>query len=185
MPTWRNVHRHRDRRAGRRGQTGARSGIRESAGKTRPGARTRVQVARRDCGGHLSSCVVTLPKTGFFQANTTYGDMTVNSYLVWDPETKLAAAFDTGADATPLLDETQEAQSHASGRLPDPHACGPYRRVGPVVRKGGRFHRRACQRSGSAGRHGHISAGRDVFARAVAHRDARHVGPFLRAERLS
>ncbi len=48
---------------------------------------------------------VTLPKTGFFQSNTTYGDMTVNSYLVWDPETKLAAAFDTGADCMPLIDE--------------------------------------------------------------------------------
>lgn len=47
---------------------------------------------------------VTEPKTGFLQVNTTYGDMTVNSYLVWDPETKLAAAFDTGADCQPLLD---------------------------------------------------------------------------------
>jgi len=49
--------------------------------------------------------VVTPFKTGFFQANTTYGDMTVNAYLVWDPETHLAAAFDTGADATPLVEE--------------------------------------------------------------------------------
>ena len=51
---------------------------------------------------------VTLPKTGFFQANTTYGDMTVNSYLVWDAETGLAAAFDTGADCTPLLEELKK-----------------------------------------------------------------------------
>jgi hydroxyacylglutathione hydrolase len=51
---------------------------------------------------------VTLPTTGFFQANTTYGDMTVNAYLVWDPETKLAAAFDTGGDATPLLEEIKK-----------------------------------------------------------------------------
>jgi len=51
---------------------------------------------------------VTLPKTGFFQSNTTYGDMTVNSYLVWDPETKLAAAFDTGADCMPLIDEIKK-----------------------------------------------------------------------------
>ena len=51
---------------------------------------------------------VTPPSTGFFQANTTYGDMTVNAYLVWDPETKLAAAFDTGADATPLVDEIKK-----------------------------------------------------------------------------
>jgi len=51
---------------------------------------------------------VTLPKTGFFQANTTYGDMTVNAYLVWDPETRLAAAFDSGGDATPLLEEIKK-----------------------------------------------------------------------------
>src|SRR5471030_2460110 len=30
---------------------------------------------------------VTLPKTGFFQSNTPFEDMTVNSYLVWDAET--------------------------------------------------------------------------------------------------
>ena len=47
-------------------------------------------------------------KTGFFQSNTAYGDMTVNSYLVWDVETGLAAAFDTGGDATPLLDELKK-----------------------------------------------------------------------------
>ncbi len=45
-----------------------------------------------------------LPKTGFLQFNTTYGDMTVNAYLVWDPETGLAAAFDTGADCTPIIE---------------------------------------------------------------------------------
>lgn len=36
--------------------------------------------------------------------NTPFEDMTVNSYLVWDEATKEAAAFDTGADATPMLD---------------------------------------------------------------------------------
>jgi len=41
---------------------------------------------------------------GLAQFNTPYEDMTVNSYLVWDPATKEAAAFDTGADAGPLLD---------------------------------------------------------------------------------
>jgi len=51
---------------------------------------------------------VTLPKTGFFQSNTIYGDMTVNSYLVWDAETGLAAAFDTGADCTPLVEEIKK-----------------------------------------------------------------------------
>jgi hydroxyacylglutathione hydrolase len=47
----------------------------------------------------------TLPKTGFFEANTKYGDMDVKSYLVWDDESGLAAAFDTGGDCTPLLEE--------------------------------------------------------------------------------
>jgi hydroxyacylglutathione hydrolase len=51
---------------------------------------------------------VTPPKTGFFQSTTTYGDMTVNAYLVWDESTKLAAAFDTGADAMILIDEIKK-----------------------------------------------------------------------------
>jgi len=53
--------------------------------------------------------VVTLPKTGFFQANTFYGDgIHVNAYLVWDTETGLAAVFDTGADSTPLVEEIKK-----------------------------------------------------------------------------
>lgn len=40
---------------------------------------------------------------GLAQFNTQYEDMTVNSYLVWDPMTKQAATFDTGATAEPLL----------------------------------------------------------------------------------
>lgn len=51
---------------------------------------------------------VTPPTTGFLQFNTTYGDMTVNSYLVWDPQTKLAAAFDTGADCMPIIDALKQ-----------------------------------------------------------------------------
>lgn len=51
---------------------------------------------------------VALPKTGFFQANTPYSDIHVNAYLVWDAETGLAAAFDTGADCTPLVDEIKK-----------------------------------------------------------------------------
>lgn len=41
---------------------------------------------------------------GLAQFNTTYHDMTVNAYLVWDEETKNAVAFDTGADAGPMID---------------------------------------------------------------------------------
>jgi glyoxylase-like metal-dependent hydrolase (beta-lactamase superfamily II) len=42
--------------------------------------------------------------SGFAAFNTPFEDMTVNSYLVWDARTKLAAAFDTGADSTAMLD---------------------------------------------------------------------------------
>jgi hydroxyacylglutathione hydrolase len=40
---------------------------------------------------------------GLAQFNTTYGDMTVNAYLVWDPATREAVAFDTGADCGGML----------------------------------------------------------------------------------
>jgi hydroxyacylglutathione hydrolase len=42
---------------------------------------------------------------GLEQFNTPYEDMTVNAYLVWDPATKEAAVFDTGSDASGILDE--------------------------------------------------------------------------------
>ena len=45
---------------------------------------------------------------GLAQFNTPYEDMTVNSYLVWDPATKEAVAFDTGADAGGMLELIQE-----------------------------------------------------------------------------
>ncbi len=41
---------------------------------------------------------------GLAQTNTIYEDMTVNAYLVWDPTSKEAAFFDTGADAAPALE---------------------------------------------------------------------------------
>ena len=40
---------------------------------------------------------------GFLAFNTAFEDMRVNSYLVWDPATREAAAFDTGADARAML----------------------------------------------------------------------------------
>lgn len=40
---------------------------------------------------------------GLASFNTTFSDMTVNSYLVFDPKTRRAAAFDTGADCEPML----------------------------------------------------------------------------------
>ena len=41
---------------------------------------------------------------GFAAFNSKYEDMTVNSYLIWDPRERVAAAFDTGATAEPMLD---------------------------------------------------------------------------------
>ena len=40
---------------------------------------------------------------GLAQFNTSYGGMLVNAYLVWDPATKRAVAFDTGADCAGML----------------------------------------------------------------------------------
>jgi hydroxyacylglutathione hydrolase len=44
---------------------------------------------------------------GFAAFNTAYGDMTVNSYLIWDPRARLAASFDTGANCRDMLDLIQ------------------------------------------------------------------------------
>jgi glyoxylase-like metal-dependent hydrolase (beta-lactamase superfamily II) len=44
---------------------------------------------------------------GFAAFNTLHGDMAVNNYLVWDPRARLAAAFDTGADCSGMLDLIQ------------------------------------------------------------------------------
>ena len=48
------------------------------------------------------------PITGLVCFNTPYEDMTVNSYLVFDPQTKAAVAFDTGADCTGMLDAIRD-----------------------------------------------------------------------------
>jgi hydroxyacylglutathione hydrolase len=40
---------------------------------------------------------------GFAQFNTHYHDMAVNAYLVWDPASRVAAAFDTGADSSEMV----------------------------------------------------------------------------------
>ena len=44
---------------------------------------------------------------GFAAFNTPHGDMTVNSYLIWDPRARIAAAFDTGTDCRGMLDLLQ------------------------------------------------------------------------------
>jgi hydroxyacylglutathione hydrolase len=40
---------------------------------------------------------------GLAQFNTDYHGMAVNSYLVWDPAGRVAAAFDTGADCSEMV----------------------------------------------------------------------------------
>ncbi len=40
---------------------------------------------------------------GLQQFNTPWHDMLVNAFLVWDPQTQIAAAFDTGTDASAIL----------------------------------------------------------------------------------
>jgi hydroxyacylglutathione hydrolase len=44
--------------------------------------------------------------SGLAQFETSYGDMTVNAYLVWDLASKEAAAFDTGADCSVMLEHS-------------------------------------------------------------------------------
>jgi len=48
---------------------------------------------------------------GLRQFNTPFDDMTVNYYLVWDPESKEAALFDTGTDASAGLAVVDELES--------------------------------------------------------------------------
>ncbi len=42
---------------------------------------------------------------GLAQFNTPYHDMQVNAYLVWDPASKDAVVFDSGADASAMLEK--------------------------------------------------------------------------------
>ena len=59
---------------------------------------TLVVMARKTWRPHL------LEINGLRQFNTTFEDMTVNAYLVWDTTTKAGAAFDSGADASDMAD---------------------------------------------------------------------------------
>jgi hydroxyacylglutathione hydrolase len=42
-------------------------------------------------------------RDGFAQFNTRFHDMAVNAYLVWDPASRVAAVFDTGADCSEMV----------------------------------------------------------------------------------
>lgn len=47
---------------------------------------------------------------GLAMFNTSYGDMTVNAYLVWDPQSRAAVGFDTGGDCGGMLDQIASAR---------------------------------------------------------------------------
>lgn len=50
---------------------------------------------------------------GFALFNTPYDeDLTVNSYLIWDSRSRLAAAFDTGVNCTAMLDTIAAEKLH-------------------------------------------------------------------------
>jgi len=44
---------------------------------------------------------------GLAMFNTTYHDMTVNAFLAWDPKSREAIVFDTGADCRPVLEHVK------------------------------------------------------------------------------
>jgi len=46
-------------------------------------------------------------RSGFAAFKTAYEDMRVNSYLVWDPRTRLTAAFDSGSTCQEMLEVIQ------------------------------------------------------------------------------
>ena len=58
---------------------------------------------------------------GLSQFNTPFEDMKVNAYLVWDPDSKKAVAFDTGADCDPMLEAIDAHGLRARTHLA--HSC--------------------------------------------------------------
>ena len=96
--------------------------------------------------------------TGLAQFNTPFGDMTVNAYLVWDEETKEAAAFDTGADVERHARRPAPARSHAQVHPDHPHPRRSRLRSRPAAREDRRtglrlLPRAAGRRGGDRARH--------------------------------
>lgn len=59
----------------------------------------------RQAGGAYLPAEVELE--GLLMANTEFEDMTVNAYMVFDPATREAALFDTGATVDPLIEQAR------------------------------------------------------------------------------
>ncbi len=84
-------------------------------GEDKPGTLTRIAPLLALDGAALCKLAagkwepVSLPPlNGLASFNTTYGDMTVNAYLVWDPSSREAVVFDSGADASEMLRRMKE-----------------------------------------------------------------------------
>jgi hydroxyacylglutathione hydrolase len=81
--------------------------------KSGSGERSKIAVLARALGLQPSALEASYTKSwypdgvpaveGVKQFNTPLFDMTVNAYVVWDPNSRDAAVFDTGADASELL----------------------------------------------------------------------------------
>lgn len=84
---------------------GSEATLRAIAPHLRLGADALVAMSR----GEWQPAPVSFPD-GFLMATTQFEDMTVNACLVWDPASRHAAIFDTGADVSELL-ETIRARS--------------------------------------------------------------------------
>ncbi len=74
---------------------------------------------------------------GLAQFNTPYEDMTVNSYLVWDPATGDAIAFDTGADCSDMLELIAPQEIARAIHPPHPHPRRSHLRSRPPPEKTG------------------------------------------------
>ena len=55
-------------------------------------------------------CPARLEIVGLKQISSTYGDMIVNAYVIWDEVSRNAWIFDTGTDADPILKFINEAK---------------------------------------------------------------------------
>ena len=61
----------------------------------------------------------------FKQISSTYGDMIVNAYVVWDRLT-VTWIFDTGTDAEPILALIEEEAKSQNGAFSYPYPSGSY-----------------------------------------------------------
>lgn len=68
-----------------------------------------VRMARGDYQPQASAAV------NITQVTTPFGGMTVNAYVLWDPENRGAAVFDTGADPNPLLEVIDREDLEVAG----------------------------------------------------------------------